>query len=52
MRLTYEVGTFLAQGLRLIIVDNHFDAFGTQLCVGRLIAIKAYEWFITYIAVN
>lgn len=52
MRLTFEGEALLAQGLRLTIVDNHFDAFGTQLCVGRLIAIKAYEWFITYIAVN
>lgn len=52
MRLTYEVETFQAQGLRLTIIDKHFDAFGTQLSVGWLIAIKASEWLITYIAVN
>lgn len=52
MRLTYEVETFQAQGLRLTIIDKHFDAFGTQLSVGWLIAIKASEWFIAYIAVN
>ena len=52
MRLTYEVETFQAQGLRLTIIDKHFDAFGTQLSIGWLIAIKASEWFIAHIAVN
>ena len=51
MRLTYEVETFLAQGLSLTIVDEHFDTFGTQLGIGRLIAIKASERYITNIAV-
>lgn len=52
MRLTYDVEAFLAQGLRLTIIDKHFNAFGAQLSVGWLIAIKASEWFIAHIAVN
>lgn len=52
MRLTFEGEALLAQGLRLTIIDNDLDVFGTQLGIGRLIAIKASEWLITYIAVN
>lgn len=52
MRLTYKVETLLAERLSFAIIDKHFDAFGTQLSIGWLIAIKASEWFIAHIAVN
>ena len=52
MRLTYKVETLLAERLSFAIIDYNFDTFGTQLGIGRLIAIKVSEWFITYIAVN